>query len=166
MSLEAKYEYYRCMQHDFNEAYKLVNNYVSDLYNLPKSFVDSTGPVLDRYIREYSFAEPRHESTSFENVMEFIEQLDDFTEKTLELYKQHKIHSDKSKKYLNKVADLNENNCGKIVSEYAVEFVELTPELTKLSHELKQIKERADEMVSKLEKLELRWARLGIKACA
>ena len=165
MSLEVKYEYYRCMQHDFNEAYKLVNNYVSDLYNLPKNFVDTTGPVLDRYIKEYSF-EDGQQSTSFENVLEFIDQLDDFTEKTLNLYQEHKVHTDKSKKYLNKVADLKESVNGKIVSEYAVEFVELTPELTRLTHELKQIKEKADDMVNRLEKLELRWANLRVKVCA
>ena len=78
------------MQHDFNEAYKLVNNYVSDLYVLPKNFVDTTGPVLDKYIKEYSFDDNGQQPTSFENVLEFIEQLDDFTAKTVDLYEQHK----------------------------------------------------------------------------
>ena len=67
---------------------------------------------------------------------------------------------------MNKVANLKDSVAGKIVSEYAVEFVELTPELSKLSSELKQIKEKADDMVSRLEKLELRWAHLRVKVCA
>ena len=55
MTLEGQYEYYRCVQHDFTEAYKMVDSYVRDLYVLPKKFVESTGPVLDKYIKEYSF---------------------------------------------------------------------------------------------------------------
>ena len=86
MGLEAQYEYYRCVEHDFNEAYKLVNSYVSDLYVLPKKFVEDTGPALDRYIKEYSFAdEGKRNTTPFETVLDFINQLDDFTRKHHEI---------------------------------------------------------------------------------
>jgi hypothetical protein len=166
MSLEGKYEYYRCMQHDFNEAYKLISKYVQDLYILPKNFVDTTGPVLDRYIKEYNFNVAGPQTTSLDTVVEFIDQLDEFTEKTLTLFKQHKVHADKSKAYLTKVAQLNDKCMGKIVSEYAVEYVELTPELMKLNDELRTIKARADEMVERLEKLELRWESLRAKVHA
>ncbi len=166
MSLEVKYEYYRCMQHDFNEAYKLVNKYVNDLYVLPKNFVDTTGPILDKYIKEYNANTIGPNLTPMDTVVEFIDQLDEFTEKTLALFEQHKKHADRSKAYLHKVADLKDKCIGKIVSEYAVDFIELTPELTKLNDELRNIKKRADEMVDRLENLELRWENLRTKVRA
>jgi hypothetical protein len=157
MGLETQYEYYRCAQHDFNEAYKLLNSYVSDLYMLPKKFIENTGPALDRYIKDYSFAdEGKKNTTPFEAVIDFIDQLDDFTENTMKLFNEHKMHSNKSKVYLKKVEEMNEKTTGKIVSEYAVDFIELTPELIELQKGLKKIKVSADEMVDRLESLELR----------
>jgi hypothetical protein len=163
MSQETQYEYYRCIQRDFNEAYKLLNSYVSDLYVLPKKFVENTGPALDRYIKDYSFDnDGKKNATSYDVVLDFIEQLDDFTENTMKLFNQHKLHNDRSKAYLRKVDELNQKAIGKIVSEYAVDFIELTPELTQLQNGLKQIKVQADEMVDKLERLELRWDSLKV----
>jgi uncharacterized protein YlzI (FlbEa/FlbD family) len=167
MTLEGQYEYYRCMQHDFNEAYKLVNRYVADIYMLPKKFVEDTGPTLDNYIKGYSFpAEGDRGNSSFQNVVDFIEQLDEFSENTLKLYNEHKMHADRSKSYLRRIEELNQKNSGKIVSEFAIDYIELTPELTQLHKGLKQIKEKADEMVDKLERLELRWERLRVKVSA
>ena len=167
MSLEAQYEYYRCVQRDFNEAYKLLNSYVSDLYVLPNKLVQNTGPALDKYIKDYSFNdEGKRNTTPFDVVVDFINQLDDFTENTMRLFNEHKLHSDRSKAYLKKVEELSEKTRGKIVSEYAVDFIELTPELTDLQKGLKQIKIKADEMVDSLERLELRWDNLRVKVRA
>ena len=164
MTLEGQYELYRCVQHDFNEAYKMINKYVADLYLLPKKFIDNTGPALDRYIQEYSFPEGNgRNTTSFNTVLEFINQLDDFTQGTMELFNEHKRHSDRSRAYLQKVAEINEKNMGKIISEYAIEYVELTPELNSLHSELKNLKNKADAMVDRLERLELRWESLRVK---
>ncbi len=157
MTLEGQYEYYRCVQHDFNESYKIVNKYVADLYLLPKKFIDNTGPVLDRFIKNYSFGESTTGVSQFESVVDFIDQLDDFTGKTMELFNEHKSHNDRSKEYLKKVSELSEKNSGRIISEYAVDFIELTPELVKLNNDLKKIKDHADRMVTKLSNLEMRW---------
>jgi hypothetical protein len=164
MTLEGQYEYYRCVQHDFNEAYKMINRYVADLYVLPKKFVENTGPSLDKFIKEYSFPENGNRTNgSFDTVLEFINQLDEFTEKTMDLFEEHKQHSDRSKAYQKKVTELNQKNSGRIISEYAVDFIELTPELTTLHKDLKRIKEKADAMVERLEKLELRWENVRVK---
>jgi hypothetical protein len=167
MTLELQFQYYCCVQHDFTEAQKLVDSYVRDLYVLPKKFVESTGPALDRYIKEYSFAdEKRKNATPYEAVLDFIDQLDDFTENTVALYEHHKKHAEKSRKYLNKVEWLSRKSKGKIVKEYAGEFIGLTPELSVLNNGLKQIKTQADEMVEMLEKLELRWEGLQMQVRA
>ena len=84
----------------------------------------------------------------------------------MKLFNDHKHHSDKSKAYLQKVEELKEKTTGKIVSEYAVDFIELTPELNELHKGLKSIKAQADEMVNRLERLELRWDRLKVKVSA
>lgn len=167
ISLEGQYEYYRCIHHDFNSAYKMINDYVTDLYVLPKKLIDSNGPVLNKFITDYSFTKAKGSTaTSYEFILEFIHQLDEFAEETQNLFKEHKIHSDKSKVYLRKVAELNERCTGRMVSEYAVEYVNLTPELTALHEGLKRIKAKADDMVDKLEKLELRWKNLAVQARA
>ncbi|MDB5281763.1 MAG: hypothetical protein JWO06_838 [Bacteroidota bacterium] len=164
MTLEGQYEYYRCIQHDFNEAYKMINRYVADLYVLPKKLVENTGPALDKYITEYSFPQTEGRNTTpYTAVLEFISQLDEFTAGTYDLYKEHQNHNNKSKAYLKKVEELNEKCMGRIISEYAVDYIQLTPELTELHEGLKKIKVRADEMVERLERLELRWENVRIK---
>jgi hypothetical protein len=160
MTLEGQYEYYRCVQHDFNETYRSVNKYVTELYMLPKKFVDDTGPALDRFIKDYYFPENSvsdNTNNSFTTVVDFINQLDEFTQGTIELFAAHKLHTDRSRAYMQRVSQLNEKNHGKIVSEYAVDYIELTPELTTLHNDLRKLKVTADDMVNRLEKLELRW---------
>ncbi len=167
MTLELQFKHYCCVQHDFAEANKLVDSYVRDLYELPKKFVESTVPSLDRYIKEYSFPEGEARNiTPYEAVIDFIEQLDNFTENTFALYEQHKQHADKSQKYLSKVEWLSRKSKDKAVGEYADEFISLTPELNELNKGLKQIKTQADEMVDMLEKLELRWEGLRMQVRA
>lgn len=163
--VEGQYEYFRCINHDFNNAYKMVNDYVAELYILPKRLIDSTAPVLNKFITDYTFT-PGGDNIQFEIVLEFIQQLDEFTLETQTLYKEHRLHTDKSKTFLKKLGELNEKCSGRIVSEYALEYIHLTPELTELHEGLKRIKSKADQMVEKLEKLELRWKTLRVKARA
>jgi len=167
MTLELQFEYYCCVQHDFAEANKLVDSYVRDLYVLPEKFVESTGPALDRYIKNYSFPDgEKRNVTPYDAVLDFIEQLDSFTENTFALYEEHKVLNEKSNKYLKKVEWMARKSKGKVVMEYAGDFVGLTPELVELNKGLKQIKARADEMVDMLEKLELRWEGLRMEVRA
>jgi len=167
MTLEGQYEYYCCAQHDFTEACKMVDSYVRDLYVLPKQFIETTGPALDKYIKEYTFRDEKGRSTTpYEAVLDFIDQLDDFTENTVNLYEEHKQHAERSKRYLSKVEWMVRKSSGKIISEYAIDFVSLTPELKELNKGLKQIKNQADEMVEMLEKLELRWEGLCMQVRA
>ena len=167
MTLERQLENYSCAQRDFNEAYKLVDNYVKDLYLLPKRLVENTAPALDKYIKEYSFPDGRAKNTtSFDVVLDFIDQLDDFTENTVHLFQEHKLHAERSKAYLRKVEGLKRKSAGKGAKESATAFVELTPELRELHNGLKHIKVQADEMVDKLERLELRWSILRVNVSA
>lgn len=167
MTLEGQFEYYCCVQHDFSEACRMVDSYVRDLYVLPKKFVENTAPAINRYIKEYSFPEGEARNTTpFYAVLDFIEQLDDFTENTQNLYNEHKMHTERSKTYLRKVKRLSQKAAGKPVSTYAADFIELTPELSDLNKGLKRIKQQADEMVDMLEQLELRWDSLRVKVRA
>jgi hypothetical protein len=167
MTLERQYENYRCAQRDFNEAYKLVDSYVKDLYLLPKKLVENTAPSLDRYIKDYSFSESgRKNTTSFDVVLDFIDQLDDFTEDTVNLFREYKIHAERRNAYMKKVEALNQKSAGRAEPELTIHFIELTPELTNLHNNLKHIKLLADEMVDKLERLELRWDCLRVNVSA
>lgn len=167
ITFEGQYEYYRCVHHDFNKAYTMVNQYVSELYLLPKKLMDNTAEELNRYISDYKFRKgEKLNDSSYKTILDFIHQMDEFAEETQELYQMHKKHNDKSKVYLKRVEELNQKNAGRIVSEYAVEYISLTNELTTLHESLKKIKSKADEMVDKLERLELRWVNIRQKVRA
>jgi hypothetical protein len=166
MTLEGKYEYYRCMHHDFNEANKLVNHYISDIYGLPKKFVEKTELVLNCFINSSVKNENAKQESPLNPVIEFMEQLDDFTARTEKLYSQHCDYVSKSNEYMQRVSELEKKKCGRIISEYAVDYVELTPEVIKLQSGLKHLKEVADDLVTRLEKLELRWENLRYKVRA
>lgn len=164
--VEGQYEYFRCIHSDFNTAYKMVNEYVSELYVLPKKLIDNTSPVLNRFISDYNFMPGPAANASYETVLEFIHQMDEFAEETQLLFVEHKQHNDRSRVYLKKINELNEKNSGRMVSEYAFDYIDLTPELTELHEGLKRIKVKADKMVDKLEKLELRWNTVKVKVRA
>ncbi|MBL0309447.1 MAG: hypothetical protein IPP77_07185 [Bacteroidetes bacterium] len=109
ITFEGQYEYYRCVHHDFNNAYKMVNQYVSELYLLPKKLMDNTAEELNRFVTDYKFKKDEKISDgSYKTVLDFIQQMDEFAEETQDLYQMHKKHNDKSRVYLDKVEELNQ----------------------------------------------------------
>ena len=95
---------FRKMTLDFFEAYQLVNEYIAELYQLPRKFVEEAEPAMERYMKEYGIprSAPRKNVLSCPDVQAFIEQLDDLTVDVLLLFKQHKSHFGKSAIYMKK----------------------------------------------------------------
>ena len=157
-------EHFKKMTMDFYEAYQMVNEYIADLYNLPKKFVEEAEPAMERYMREYGEpGAPRKNVVSYPDVVDFMEQLDDLTLETLYLFKQHKMHFDKSTVYMKKVT-IGEMGVQKTAAATATaQKKQLISELSVLNAGLMDIKTKADEMVEKMERLEMKWFRLKKK---
>jgi hypothetical protein len=161
------FDRYNNLHTEFGEAYQLVNQHVLDAYGRPRNFIRETAPVIDRFIRENSVpGAPRQRDLSAQSVFEFIHQTDDFTFKTIELFDEHKAHVEDCVNYLKKVAALKKKHSLSTVDEKADDYIRLTPELHQLQNGLSVIKLKADQMLARLEKLELRWMRIkAVVAC-
>lgn len=119
-----------------------------------------TGPVLDKFIREHAVpGAPKASHRHSVAVFEFIAHLDDFTTETVKVFKEHMMHVEACKGYLKKVAEMEESRTTND------DYIRLTPVVLKLHHGLAEIKENADAMISRLEKLQLRWAIIEPVAC-
>lgn len=151
---------FRKMTLNFYEAYQLVNEYIVELYRLPRKFVEEAEPAMERYMKEYGIpGSPRRNVLSYPEVAAFIDQLDDLTIEVLLLFKQHKSHFGKSAVYMKKVT-MKEPVTENSTVAARVSKRELINELDMLNVGLMDIKVKADEMISKMEKLELKWFRL------
>ncbi len=152
------HQYYSALHTIFTVDYHQINQYVLDLYSRPKQFISETGPSLDRFLREYTLpGAPRSAELPTGVILDFIGQIDEFTTETTALFDEHKVHTDECAKYMQKVSVLNSvqsNNAEEITPELA----DITADLIYVHEGLKRIKERADSMAERLEKLESRWA--------
>jgi uncharacterized protein Yka (UPF0111/DUF47 family) len=89
-----------------------------------------------------------------------MQQFDDFALMTNKIFADYRLTSDKYKTQFQKVSELLEQNTSDMVNESAKSYEELTPELIELSNKLKAVKERSEEMVKKLERIETRWNKI------
>lgn len=163
-NLNSAYENYHLTHGNFVEAYKMVNDYVTELYKLPKQFLDETEGTMN-LLNSTHFApkSPSVKDKSMRIVVDFMDQLDEFTMHTIDLFNDHMKHIDETQAYLIKVKDIESKQTGKNTPEVAKEYTSLTPKVAELMDGLKQIKVRADETLSWLEKLEVKWEDVQVK---
>ena len=163
-TVKSRYEHFSFLHQDFFESYQVVNQYVSELYTKPKKFISETSPALNNLLREISIPRsPEKNNPVAGGVVEFISELDKFTVETVQLFEAHKNHVSESVNYLNEINRLKTENKGKKMYDFALDYIQLTPQLHKLNNGLTQIKLNADNMADKLELLELRWERIKRK---
>jgi hypothetical protein len=157
------FEQYNLSHHNFIEAYKMINEYVAELYKLPKRLVEDAGNALDSFCVEEEQPNSNVKvKRSCTVVIDFMDQLDDFTMHTIQLFDEHKKHVDETRKYIRMVSACQNKYKGQLALAESKDYIVLTKELNKLLSGLKLIKERADEMVNRLEKLELRWENIKV----
>ncbi len=163
-TLNSACENYHLTHGNFVEAYKMVNDYVTELYKLPKQFLDETEGTMN-LLTSTHFApkSPSAKDKSMRIVVDFMDQLDEFTMHTINLFNDHMKHIDETQVYLNKIKAIESKLKGKGTPEVAQEYTSLTPKVNELMEGLKQIKVRADETLSWLEKLEVKWEDVQVK---
>lgn len=150
--------YYNALHDVFSVDYHDINQYVLELYSRPKQFIAETGPPLERFLREYTLpGAPGKREIPACSVLDFIGQIDEFTSETVGLFDEHKAYVDQCDRYLQKVTLLRAGQSEGVSDRAEPEFAELTPELLSVHQGLKKIKEKADSMAEKLERLQTRW---------
>jgi hypothetical protein len=151
------YENYNLNHSNFVGAYKLINEYVTDLYLLPKQFADDAGRVMDTISNQYAIPQaPQDSNATLRAVLDFVNQLDGLTMHTVNLFNEHKLHIDQTEVYMRQVESLKINN--EEVSD--LEYSELAAEVSDLMKGLKSIKEKADKTIEWLDRLEERWEQI------
>jgi hypothetical protein len=148
------YEHYNLSHNNFVSAYKLINEYVTDLYMMPKHFSEEAGRVMDVINREYAIPQaPEKSNETFRAVLDFVKQLDAFTLHTINLFNEHKTHIDCSEVYMSNVERMR--NGGQVISD--LEYSELAEEVNELLNGLRTIKEKADKTIVWLDQLDFSW---------
>ena len=157
-NLNSAYENYYLTHTNFVEAYKMVNDYVTELYRLPKRFLDETEGTMNLITsKHFTPKSPSENDKSMRFVAEFMDQLDEFTVHTIDLFNDHISHIEATEAYMKKVMALEAKGQSNGNDEIARQSVELVPTINTLMAGLKNIKERADDTLAWLEKLEVRW---------
>lgn len=148
------FENYNLSHSNFVAAYQLINEYVTDLYMMPKSFSEEAGKVMDVISREYAIPQsPEKSNEAFREVLDFVKQLDAFTLHTINLFNEHKAHMDCSEVYLKNVECMR--NSEDVISD--LEYHELAEEVNGLLSGLRSIKEKADKTIEWIDQLDFRW---------
>ena len=162
--LNSDYEKYHLTHSNFVEAYKMVNEYVTELYKLPKRFLDETEGTMNLIsAKQVAPKSPSASDSSVRLVVDFMNQIDEFTQHTITLFNKHMEHIDETEAYMQKAIVLEEKINTENTGEFAQEYAALTPRVNELMAGLKQIKERADETLEWLEQLELQWEDVQVK---
>lgn len=163
-AVRTNFEQYNLSHHNFIEAYKMINQYVAELYQLPKKLVEDAGQALDTFCCEESGTNTNFKvENTCEVIIDFMDQVDEFTVHTIRLFNEHKKHVDETKNYIRKVSALKAKYRNGNSPKELKEYNQLAPELNNLLEELKKIKGKADDMVVRLEKLEFRWENIKVE---
>lgn len=163
-NLNSTYEQYHLTHSNFVEAYKMVNEYVTELYKLPKRFLDETEGTMNLISnKQFAPKSPSDSDSSMRDVVDFMNQLDEFTMHTIGLFNKHMAHIDETEVYMQHAMALEAKVDGTNLGEYAKEYAVLTPRVDELMQGLKQIKERADDTLAWLQKLEVKWEDVQVK---
>lgn len=151
----------KAVQHDLQEVYQDVTTRLEEIYPLPKKFIEQTAPAVDKYLKEFSKPSTGNDNYFvFQAIMGFMQQFDDFALMTNKIFTDYKVSADNYKEHEQRIIQLLQENTEDMVNESAKSYQELTPELIELSNRLKSVKERSEEMVKRLERIETRWNKI------
>ncbi|MFN8298628.1 MAG: hypothetical protein U0T75_05940 [Chitinophagales bacterium] len=145
---------------DFDAACNVLNRSILHFYMAPKNLVKKAGPILEKFVSAFPPKGKKADKKNLNTVVEFIEKLDDFTARTIELYEEHKMYNAESAAYLSKIKALSrkyKNDSALFTREYA----QLAPEFVLLQHELDKITEKAVNVNGMLKEIEDKWTELS-----
>jgi hypothetical protein len=155
------YQNYLTLHQDFNEEHRSISRQITDLYQLPKKFMEQNEKAIQQRISESSVdGAPHHVELSPIGIRDFLFIVEDFKLQTMELFFEHRVHIDKCTLYVMKVNELKAKNIGS-ESESRDQYVELIPQVEELRLGLSKLLEKAVVMAARLETIEARWNRIN-----
>lgn len=158
---EKPYEQFNQLHHQFIDEYKTVSTHVTQLYQLPKQFIEQNAMEMDEYMNQSSIPGPPDSvDSSAIAVKEFIYRIEDFKLQIMSLFFEHRSLIEKCTVYMKKTHEMKAN--------FAPDekFSDLIPELTALRFGLKCIEEKAGSMAASLKNIESKWNNIKIHTTA
>jgi hypothetical protein len=162
--LKETYQSYLSIHNDFNEEHRSISRQITDLYQLPKKFMEENEKAIQICVSENnSDGAPHHSELSPIGIRDFLFIIEDFKLQTMELFFEHRVHIDKCTMYVLKVNELRSKSQGEEPLERQDEYVQLIPQLGELRTGLSTLLEKAKAMANRLESIQTRWNRINSK---
>jgi hypothetical protein len=159
------YQQYLTLHNDFNEEHKNISRQITELYQLPKKFMENNQKAIQGCVAERNpNGVPHHVDMSPIGIRDFLFIIEDFKLQTMELFFEHRMHIDKCTMYVMQVNELKAKNTGKDISETKEDYVQLIPQLLEMRAGLNGLLGKAVAMAAHLETIEARWTRINSKA--
>lgn len=153
----------RSSRQELEEVYKEVNHHFEELYPLPKQFIEQTAPIVDMYLKRFSKPGASDDLFVFQALMGFLTQFDDFALMANQVFMEYDENARVCKEYLEKISKIEELPSDDILHDAGKEFANLAPSVNDIRQRMGQLKNRSEEMVKKLEKIETRWNKIKTK---
>jgi len=153
-----QYKQYTSLYHDFTEAYTHAHSLTREFYPQAKKFVEHIEPELTNYIEKISHGKSEQGgSYSYQKLLHYMNRFDDFTLMANKLFIDLKMGLEKSDNFMTRVIDikLSKSHINNNPSDQL--FIALMPELNELIADLKHFPERANNLETKMKKLESDW---------
>jgi hypothetical protein len=149
---------YSSLYHDFTEAYTNVHVLTREFYPVAKKFVESTEPEINRYVKKIS--EPNSTGASprsYQMLLHYMNHFDDFTLNANKLFRELQLVLDKSDGFMIKVLDIKQKMNEQERNEVKEPLLDLMPELNELLTSLKMMPGKAEELETRMRKLQADW---------
>jgi hypothetical protein len=156
------YQHYLTLHQDFNEEHKSISRQITELYQLPKKFMEENEKAIQICISDRNpDGTPHHAELSPIGIRDFLFIVEDFKLQTMEMFFEHRVHIDKCTLYVMKVNELKAKSYDRDPLESQEEYVLLIPQLEELRFGLNRLLDKAVSMASHLESIEARWNRIN-----
>lgn len=150
----------RSSRQELEEVYRQVNSQYKELFPLPKQFIEQTAPVVDQYLQRFSKPGASDDLFVFQALMGFLTQFDDFALMANQVFSEYDENAKICKEYLDKIAMLEQLPSETSLTESNKKLAELAPSVGDIRNRLSTLKNRSDEMVKNLERIETRWNKI------
>ena len=146
------------MHLEFVEECKQINSEMRALYAMPHKFIEKNASAIDQYLEEAKIpGAPESFNRTLHGVREFVNPLEDFKYQTMQLFFEHRAHTDKCADYLQKSQELRAKSLDNSI-DLSNGNDSLMDELSALRVGLNCIREKAGAMTSQLGDIEGKWS--------
>ncbi len=156
------YHSYLSLQATFNQEYKVINRQIIELYQQPKKFIEENEKRIKAFIKNQpNEVIPGNAELSYKGLRDFGFELEDFKLQAMQLFFEHRSYIDKCTAFVLKINEMKAKYGDNPPAACGVEYIEFIPELHGLRMGVKDLHEKAHDMVKRLERIKERWNRIN-----